>query len=81
MMDLVAHGRAGRDLRFARGCARSVSAAHCGDGERAKTLGNAQEAGTPGELGIGGRAARALQDSFMTAAPAMGMRVNEEATE
>jgi hypothetical protein len=50
-------------------------------GERAKVLGNAQEAGTTRKLGIAGRAARALQVSFTTANPAMGMRVSEETAE
>jgi hypothetical protein len=50
-------------------------------GERAKVLGNAQEAGTTRELGVVGRAARALQVSFTTANPAKGMRVSEETAE
>jgi hypothetical protein len=50
-------------------------------GERARVLGNAQEAGTTRELGDAGRAARALQVSFTTANPAKGMRVSEETAE
>jgi len=50
-------------------------------GERARVLGNAQEAGTTRGLGVGGRAARALQGSSTTATHAMGMRVSEETAE
>jgi hypothetical protein len=50
-------------------------------GKRARVLGNAQEAGTTRELGVVGRAARALQVSLTTATHAMGMRVSEETAE
>jgi len=78
MAGITAHGP-GRPVRA------MVRALHFGstlrNGERARVLGNVQEAGTTRGIGIGGRAARALQGSSTTATHAMGMRVSEETAE
>ena len=49
--------------------------------ERVRALGNTQETGTTRGLGVGKRAARALQGSSTTATHPMGMRVSEEMAE